>query len=555
MPKDFNRYDYDDAANLVGSKVALPRDGTRDFPLPSVLLPANLTTDRAKFRRTQVAIDATEFYFGNHWLSGRGFIGQLPPRALPGAAQMTADIQAGFVSENVIKEVVGTHVGGILGREPSWSFLKATTPKPTTQDRDQETGDTLTPWWNKRKALKDLQKALRITLCEGISVRRLFIPRQTGNQPARLTASDLTSALNFIHFETVHADRGGVFIDPDTQAEIGVFLYEEHDENGDVTRNCAELSFLNAEGNTVCRVVRDDNTSNDYGPYKLGGHLLIYQLEREPLITEQVQASQRALNLAHTMMTRNVNLAGHRSVNVTNGKPPLPTTDRASITDSTVKTADGRFPGTFKTGVGAVNFVMGWPIYDETGDRVVGYTNPNVITTDPVPVITFQDTISTEKTAIYSQCHQRHVLIVDKADTSGRAREVARKEYERSLKASKTELDACGRWQLEVTLRLAAQISNQTSKYANLRADFNTLIDAGQPDPAFVQQVLEMRKPAGPRLQPILSDETARELCGVEDAMAELAKIQKEALQPPAEPTPLPTAEADPVAQPTGAVN
>lgn len=452
--------------------------------------------------------------------------------------------------------MVKTHVGGILGREPSWSVLPESAK--TSADRDRETGDTLTPWWNKRKGLKDLQKALRIALCEGISVRRVFLPRSLNGTTVK--ARDLATAMNLIHFETVYADRGGVFTDPDTQADIGIFLYEEHDANGDVTRNCAELSFLNDAGNTVCRVVRDDDTSNDYGPYQLGGHLLIYQLELEPMITEQVQSSQRGVNLAHTQMMRNVNLAGHRGVTVTNAQPPLPKTDKTTITTSTPKTADGRFPGTFKTGAGAVNFVMGVPIRDES-QNIVGYTNPNVNVTEPVSVESFEKTIDKEKEAIYSQCQQRHVLIVDKADTSGRAREVARKEYERSLKESKTELDACGRWQVETGLRLGAQLSNQVSKYKSLRADFNCLIDAGVPDPAFIQQVLEMRKPSGPRLQPIISDETARNLCGVEDAAAELARILTEATQPAADPTPLPKAEptGEPVTDPqpatSGAVN
>src|SRR6185295_8904398 len=111
--------------------------------------------------------------------------------------------------------------------------------------------------------------------------------------------------------------------------------------------------------------------------------------------------------------------------------------------------------------------------------------------TDPVAVITFKDTIGTEKEAIYSQCHQRHVLIVDKADTSGRAREVARREFERSLKETKTVIDACGRWQLEATLRLAAQVVGQVSKYAKLRADFNCVVDAGEVDTEKQKTVIE----------------------------------------------------------------
>jgi hypothetical protein len=557
VPKLFSSYDYDDAVNLIGAKVALPKTGTRDYPLPSFLrgLKTSSTVDR-NYRRPLWSILASEMHDGNHWLWGDGFIGQKPPAALPGAASILADIEAAFVSENVIKEVVGTHNGGILGREPSWSFLPANAK--TNAERDDETGETLTPWWNKRKALKDMQKALRIALCEGIAVRRMFLPRFYNGKPlagATITATDLQSALDLIYFETVTADRGGVFTDPDTQQQIGIFLYEEHDAEGDVKRQCAELSFLNEKGETVCRVVRDEGEPSDYGPYQLGGHLLIYQLEIEQLITEQVQSSQKTVNLAHTMMMRNINLAGAQGINVLNAQPPEgPKTDKSSITSDTTR-IDGKFPSHLKRGPGVVNFIMGVPYYGQDGETIVGYTDANVNIMEPVIVDSFQKTISEEKEAIYSQCHQRHVLIVDKADTSGRAREVARKEYERSLKDSKVELDACGRWQLEVGLRLAAQMTGQSATYLPLRADFNCLVDAGVPDPAFIQQVLEMRKPSGPRLQPIISDETARNLCGVEDAAAELARIQQEALQPPADPTPLPKDEPD-VPQPTtGAVN
>jgi hypothetical protein len=119
------------------------------------------------------------------------------------------------------------------------------------------------------------------------------------------------------------------------------------------------------------------------------------------------------------------------------------------------------------------------------------------------------------------------VLIVDKADTSGRAREVARREFERSLKETKTVVDASGRWQLETALRLAAFVSGQTSRYRSLRADFNCLIDAGEPDPEKQKTVIELRK-AG-----LISAETARNWIGVEDAAAEAARIKNEL---PAEP-------------------
>lgn len=536
MTKPFSSWDYDDAANAVQAKLALPKSGGwRDFPLWSSWVgkvwpkrDVGLLSNNP--RRPDTAIRASRFYHDDHWQDEWGFIGQLPPGALLGAPAMTAAIKKQFVADNVIKEVVKTHVGGILGREPSWSFLETVGERDSERtDLEKESGETLTRWWNDRKALKDFQKAARILVCEGTVVRRVFFPRAY----PKLTATQLIDALNSIYFETCYADQAGVFTDPDTMRDIGVYLFDEVNDKNEVVTNCAELSYLNDAGETVCRVVKDKGAAIEYPPYPLGGHLLIYEMTRDPLITEQVQSNQRALNLAHTQMVRNVNLAGNRERTITNAQPPKPTTDKTTITDETPRAADGRFPGTYKTGAGAVNYVMGYPIRNEDG-VIVGYTDPTVNISDPVSVETFKETIAQERSAIYSQCHQRHVQIVDKADTSGRAREVAQREYERSLNETKTEIDACGRWQLETTLRLAAYVTNTTSRYSVLRADFNSRVTAGDPDPEKQKLALLLRTPGGPKNQPLFSDETCRGIAGSEDAAAEKARIDAESKLPEA---------------------
>lgn len=528
MSKPFSSYDYDDAANLVGQRISVG-DGTVTLPTPpAAQLPTmfpSLFPSRNQ-RRPPTAVRATLFYEGDHWQLGNGFIGQLPPVGLPGYLSMIADIKNGFVSDNVIKDVVQTHTGGILGREPVWSFLQAEgeTDRANKQSFENVTGESLVRWWNEREALRDLQKAVRIALCEGKAIRRIFFPRATTSIPRQSTLPD---ALKFIYFETVTADIAGVFTDPDTQQRIGIFLFDELDNDGEVVAHCAELSFLNETGQTVCRIVKDKGAPVTKPVYELGGHLLVYEIDREALITEQVQSNQRALNLAHTMMMRNVNMAGLRERNITNGQPPV------AVQGIDTNRPTGTVAGKFNVGSGAVNFISGFPFHDEEGN-IVGYTNPNVSITDPSPVETFKETIDKEKEAVYSQCHQRHVLIVDKADTSGRAREVARREFERSLKETKTVLDASGRWQLEVALRLAAQVMGQVSTYASLRADFNCLIDAGDPDPEKQKTALLLRQPGGPKNFPVISDETARNMAGIEDAAAELARIEQEAALPEA---------------------
>lgn len=515
MAKPFTEYDYDDARLLFGEKAIRIRGRKPLKPSSEV-------------RRPTSAIAATDFFLGDHWQNSDGFIGQLPPASLQGAAQIEADIESGFVSENVIREVIETHVGGILGREPLWSFLPEQQPGglQTKPEKDEVTGGMLTPWWNEREALKILQKAAETVILEGVSVVRLFFPKALRNGNGEISATDVPGGLDFLYFETLHSDVAGVFTDPDTQKQIGIYLFDEKDDEGEVLDSCAELSFLNEEGDTVCRIVKDKGDDEDFDPYKLGGRLLLFELKRQPLITAQVQSSQKALNLAHTMMMRNVNLAGARERTVSNAQDPK---RPRRVQDPTRPNQTTQLePGNYEVGAGAVMFLMGFPVRNEKGD-IVGYTNPNVSISDPAPVDVFQHTIEQQKAAIYSQCHQRHVLIVDKAESSGRSREQARAEFERSLKDTKTVLDAAGRWQLETALRLAAYISGQGEKYLKLRADFNCLVDAGEIDPEKARLVIEMRVPGGPNNQPLISDERARQLVGVEDPEAELAKIEEEA--------------------------
>jgi hypothetical protein len=514
--KPFDQFTYEDALKLFG-------------------------TDR----RSKTAVTATEFFKGNHWLRGKGFVGELPPRGMKGYAETINMIRDGFVSENVVGEVVENHDGGLFGREPIWSFL---TDDGTKKEKaGTEVYAPLTTWWNERERLSSLQEALESVLCEGIVARHIFFARglvesvkgENGKVPP---LSDLKAGLDMIYCENHPADVAGVFTHPDTQKEMGVYLFDRPIGDTEEKEKCAELSYLNSDGDTVLKIVAKDKDPEEFGPYKLGGRLFVHEIRRKALITEQVQSNQKALNLAHTMMQRNINLAGARERTVSNAQHPK----------SKKKVADANSPsgvrevveqGVYVTGGGAVNFLMGWPIFNEKG-QVTAYTNPNVTITDPAPVEVFEKTRNHYYAVILGQCQQRYKLLADEASPSGKSREQSRAEYESSLKKSKAAMDATGRWELETVLRLAAQLAEESDKYLNLRADFNCLIDAGVPDPDTRRVVMEMRKPGGGTNIPLISDETARNWVGIDDAEAEMAKIEEERKKfpppPPPAPPPLP---------------
>jgi hypothetical protein len=71
------------------------------------------------------------FYQGDHWQNGAGWVGPRPMAGEEGEAEILSMIQLGFVSRNVIKEIVDRHARGVVGFEPAWRF----TPTPAAGKR------------------------------------------------------------------------------------------------------------------------------------------------------------------------------------------------------------------------------------------------------------------------------------------------------------------------------------------------------------------------------------------------------------------------------------
>lgn len=472
-----------------------------------------------KDRRAQTAVTAREFYNSNHWQEGRGFLGQLAPTALQHWKTRNEEIKAGFISQNACKRVIERHLNGVFDRESVWGLVTGETDESGRAVRAKE--ETLTRWWDERGVFGVLQEATRLARIEGASALRFIIPRgrlpEGGQIPDQ---TDLAGGLDFVYFEALTADKAGVFTDPETRRQIGVYLFDETDGDGKTADNCAELSFLNAQGDTVWRVVRAKGRAEEFGPYKLGGRLFVHEIRLDSLITEQVQSLQKGINLNHTMMLRNVNIAGSRERNVSNAQLPK-TRKKVQDPENPTVTKTLEEPGYYVTGGGAVNYHLGYPIYNEKG-HVAAYTNPNVSITDPVDVTSFLKTHEHYYTALLDECDQLHFLMGSDATANGVSREQARADYERSLKTTKHATDATGRWMIETPLRFAAQLARQSEKYLKLRAEFNAVINTG-PLSAAERQENRADVAAG-----LLSRETAMSRNGVEDTGAEQERIDRE---------------------------
>lgn len=500
-------------------------------------------------RRPKEAETNRKFYEGDHYQGSEGYMGQLPPAGLKYRVDTIKEIEAGFISENVIKEVVDRHVNGILGREVIWGFIPVDVPPPIASRRRQifsklfklvqpkssstgtdaaaqEADEATTAWWDQRKPRKVLKEALAYALLEDRVCIRFFFPPASRDEQGQITAKDLISGLMVPRLQILTSDKAGIFVDQETEEEFGCYVYTKDQ------KQVAELTYVQ-DGMTMLTVLTEREARQDYA-FDLGGRLLMYELRRDALITEQVRSAQRALNLDLTSMMRNVNLAGNleRSLlNVARPKKQVRVTD-TSEAGFHYEEADAEI----LTGAGATMAYEGSLIRDD-GGKVIGRANPNIIFREPVSVDTFVDTRAELREAIHGQCQQLHIMISGDATVSGRSREQARGEFRTSLQDSKEVVDDAGRWMLETELRLGAFLCGKSKQFGGFRCEFNSIIEDGPKD-NLDRQENRADVEAG-----LMSAETAMSRNQIEDTDAESERIkterqEKAKLVPPAIPTP-----------------
>jgi hypothetical protein len=418
---------------------------------------------------------------GDHWQKGDGFIGQLPTGE--GYEERTELLRKAFSPEDVISEVLDTHVENVLGNAPIVSLDGG-------GFSDAELADTLeilNEWYDKRQNTKILASALRSARRETAGVLRAFIPSGLINGEGRIQAKDLKDALSKIWIRSEYIENGGVIVDEATATELGLFIYRMRIGETDVS--LCEYAYLDAMERTIWGTAsahKQGVGAEVAEPFQLNGALPIYQLNAKALITNSVCQAQRDVNLSGTMLTRNNNLAGSRERLAIGVQPP------GTWSDTTID-AEGNqtrefVPAEMKTGPATFNFLSAMPIFDDEG-KITGFGNPNVIFTDPVPVNTFLETSNHWRTVIYSKAKMRHLLLADDATASGKSRIEARKEFQSSLNESKEVVDPAGRWMIETALNIAAHFIGQSGKYLGVKANFDAQVSTIELTPEEIMQI------------------------------------------------------------------
>jgi hypothetical protein len=467
---------------------------------------------------------------GDHWQQGAGFIGQLPTGDESEAR--TDLLRAAYVPEEVIAEVLDTHVQNVLGKEPIFTLEGDLGEQEYTA-----TLEIVQEWFDSRENAKVLADALRAARRESASVLRAFIPSGMIDGEGRIQAKDLQEALSKIWIRSETIDKGGVMVDDATASELGLILYTVRIDQMDV--QLCEYAYVNASGATSWGTA--SGTSGNMGsevaePFLMNGRLPIYQVNAKALITNSVCQAQRAVNLSGTMLTRNNNLAGSRE-RLAIGVEPPGTWNESTDPDTGLVTRTFT-PAAMATGPATFNFLNPVAVYDDDG-KITAFANPNVIFTDPVAIDTFTGTSRHWREVIYSKAKMRHLLMAEDATASGKSRIEARKEFQASLNESKQIADPAGRWMIETALHIAAHFIGQPGKYLGTRAVFDAQVSTIELTAEEKAQIREDYK-AG-----IIDLQTALEQYGYKnvDEIMERVEAQKKASMPALPPPPPQTGE------------
>lgn len=477
------------------------------------------------------------FVFGNHWQGGEGWIGPAPQPGESGYDTTMRTIQKGFTSRNAIGEVVQRHAAGVMGREPDWGMTPRrpmdVVEKPTKDEQSliDEAEALLTEWWDKRKLHALLQRACGYVTWSMHGAVRLYIPEgllPSANTPegasqatralTRLaSAKDMASALDLIYVAIPLYNEGLLVTDEATQAQCGVvrYLFTPDEEANNEPIEVCELTYLDGD-DTVIKTFTDEEGGPDEVVFRLplGKRLTVNEMRRPLLITQQVQQMQRALNLAVSMLPRNVVTGGFLERVLLNAQMPghwVASGDK-SVPDKFV-------PDDYVTGAGTTNFVQGTQYTDpETGKLVLAA--PQIHWRPPVEPKAAIEAAQEHYAEMLHECDQMHVLTVGDGKVGWQSREQARADYEASLRLTSSEADALGRWVLETALALGEAITGKVGYYTeSLRASFTCRTDTGPVDAAERAQN-DKSYQAG-----TMSQETAMQRNGIADPDAEMTRI------------------------------
>ena len=270
----------------------------------------------------------------------------------------------------------------------------------------------------------------------------------------------LDEALLRLRLMPTNEVTAGVLEDPETLEPLSVIAYETRDSSG-ITREELELSFVDDQGQTVLRVMRNTTDPIQKAELDLGGRLWLIQASVTfPLITDDLLSQQDALNVALTLLNRNTHFAGFVERYGIGIEPPVDEEGRPKL----------------NVGSGTSNFFQPSVVTETTTDplgnttvsqRPISGQYGRFEPSDPKALTAAVDYAEAN---LYAIARQRFVVMSDDATASGRSREVAAGDYLVNAGRLARAMEGYVRDVLEFALAFAGAIMGQPGRYASLRA-------------------------------------------------------------------------------------
>lgn len=335
-----------------------------------------------------------------------------------------------FQCANKVGEVVRRHRSALIGNAPSWVFTNLSgVALPDGQAANvAEQLNVLLAHWQRMNigqygaSGSPLRKVVDNALAGGFGYLRLWSPRKFINSPDPYKKVALHAPDPFC--VDVVRDTDG-FVD-----KIKYRYYEDEKvfyevQAVDPVTNLTNFWTENEKGDRVTLIDPITNQEFDGFVLALGGRYTIYELQREPLITETIRRAQDAINYALTLVPSLNEYAGFLLHLILNGLPPGEWGKDTNGKDIFTPTES------IKMSPGSVNFISGLPI-GEDPNNPTGYTSPSVNTTAPAAITHLIDTYKLFSSVIYESVGQGHILSND-MQISGISRQQQRADFTVSL--------------------------------------------------------------------------------------------------------------------------
>ena len=465
--------------------------------------------------------EVRDYMEGRHWRGSKGWVGPHVNPDLDEGDRVMTEVERGFVSANKVDEITTTHRDAVVGTPVAWhagprQFLAPDEELTDEQKkRRAELEAMMTKWWDRVNASDGLAQVILNLLCYGRGDVRHIVPPHmivTGEDGTTgVPVTTVEEALDNIFLEVLEPETATVYRHPRTLQDISIVLVREDQDEW------AELTFLDNAGNTVFKKVGAPGSAPQRIVTTMGRRLNVTEVTRRRFVTQQILENQKALNLALSMIPRNVVTGGFIERTMLNAQ--MPGTYEYND-DGSIK----RFiPASYRLGPGSTAWLVGVKTTDAQGNEQIA--TPTIERGEPVDPKASIGAVSAHERLILSEAKQEHVLTNSDNLMSGKSREQARHRFVGSCRPTKISAETVTVFMLEGALVLAEWFAGDPGAFSDeWRFLANATIDTGPVGADEREQDLAMVN-AG-----TMSPELQMERAGVLDVDAEVARIRSDPL-------------------------